>query len=324
MASNQFHYKNNKLQQLRGFCYTAQLGNMSRAAELMGLSHASISLQIKSLEENLGVSLFERRGRYIKLTREGHVLLDLALPHIDGIQNIHDVFRAEFQAQRKTELRIIANSTSLNFILPRLIKDYLDAFPDIYITIHYAEHPEAMRMLQKNEADLALLPRREHMPFPKEVEYRPVFFHKPVLITPAHHPLAGRRNLSIREISRYELTLPEENLRVIPNLYDVFPQNGISKKLRINFVNWETTRKYIEMGLVISISSDVILQANDPLVGTSLLHLFPMVDYGFVLRKGIKLSDRVANFLEKARQQQPLLKTRSSPKKIKATQDSRS
>jgi DNA-binding transcriptional LysR family regulator len=282
----------------------------------MGLSHASVSLQIKSLEESLGVTLFERNGRYITLTREGHKLLSLALPHIDGIQNIHDVFHTEFHVARRTELRIAANSTGINFILPTIIKEYLAAFPEIYITIHFAEHDEAMRMVNKKEVDFAVLPHREHMPFPETVDYLPTFYYKPALITRADHPLAGRRNLTVREISQYELTLPEENLRVIPNLYDIFPKHGINKKLHVNFVKWETTRKDIELGRSISISSDVILSENDQLVGTPLSHLFDMVDYGFVLRHGTPIPDKVVDFINIARQQRT---AKSMPKRTKST-----
>jgi len=80
-----FYYKNNRLQQLRGFCYAAQLNNISKAAKHLGLTHSSVSLQIKTLERDLGIKLFDRNGPRLSLTKEGEKLLKLALPHIDGI-----------------------------------------------------------------------------------------------------------------------------------------------------------------------------------------------------------------------------------------------
>ncbi len=301
--NQQFHYKSNRLQQLRGFCYAAQFGNISRAAEHMGLTHSSVSLQIKALEDDLDVRLFTRNGPQIALTREGEMLLDLALPHVDGIRDIHTQFHRELKQARSTELRIAANSTTLNFVLPELVKAYLAQHPDIFITIHYAEHEEAMKKLQRKEVDFALLPRREHKPFPKYVDYLPLFYYAPALITRPDHPLAGRKKLTVAEISKYELTLPAEDLRVLPNLYDIFPKHQIQKKLRVNFVNWETTRKYIEAGLVISISSDVIISAQDTLMATPLSHLFPMVDYGFVTLKTRDLPGKVTRFIDTAKQQ---------------------
>ncbi len=296
-----FHYKNNRLQQLRGFCYTAQFSNISHAATHMGLTHSAVSLQIKSLEEDLGVKLFTRNGPQIKLTNEGNKLLQISLPIIDDIENLPHIFRTELENTKRTELHIAANSTTLNFILPSITKDYLATNPDIHLTVHYAEHNEAMEKLIKGEVDVAILPKREHIPFPKECEYLPMFYYTPSLITRADHPLAGRKNLSVQEISNYELTLPAEELRVISNLYNIFPKHNINKKLRINFINWETTRKYIEAGLVISISSDVIVEKNDVLVATPLSHLFPMVDYGFVVKRGKKLPDKVLHLIDTAK-----------------------
>lgn len=301
LEKQQFYYKSNRLQQLRGFCYTAQFGSISRAADHMGLTHSSVSIQIKSLAEDLGVRLLDRNGPHIALTLEGEELFKFALPLIDNIQNLEHLFKEHIQESVRTDLDIAVNSTALNFILPRLSKRFIDENPDHFLHIHYAEHFEAIEKLMKDQVDLAILPHRAHWPFPAECIYTPLFYYTPCLITKPNHPLAGRRNLSVEEISQYELTLPAPDLRVIPNLYDVFPQNRISKKLRVNFINWETTRKYIEEGLVISISSDVIIGKDDTLVATPLPHLFARVDYGIIVKRSKPIPHKVNRFIELAK-----------------------
>lgn len=296
--SQLFFYKNNRLQQLRGFCYAAQHANITHAAKHMGLTASSVSLQIKALEEDMGVVLFERKGPRIALTPEGRRLLKIALPLVEGIQNIPLAFQESSPNPQHTDVAIAVNSTSLNFILPTISKTYLATHPDVSLTLHYAEHHEALEKIMSDEVEFAVLPRRDHLPFPKETLYMPLFFYTPCLITRPDHPLANRTNLSIEEISQHDLTLPAEDLRVIPDLYDIFPRHQINKKLRINFVNWETTRKYIEAGLVISISSDVIIGENDTLVGTPLNHLFRSVDYGIVCKQGKHMSKPVMQFIE--------------------------
>lgn len=123
----------------------------------------------------MGTALFARHGPKISLTAEGEQLLDLALPHLEAIHNLHETFNQQLQSHKKTELRIAANSTTLNFVLPSLVKHYLAANSDIYITIHYSEHEEAMEKLKRDEVDFALLPRRDHMPFPGGCRYIPMF-----------------------------------------------------------------------------------------------------------------------------------------------------
>ncbi len=61
--SEQFNYKNNRFQQLKGFCNTIKTGSVSQAAKSMSLSQAAISLQIKSLERDLKLPLFERHKK---------------------------------------------------------------------------------------------------------------------------------------------------------------------------------------------------------------------------------------------------------------------
>src|SRR5206468_2504321 len=88
------HYKHNRLQQLRGFCAAARLGSVSRAAESLRLSQPSVSLQIKALERELGVRLFERRGPKIVLTPDGKLLGELAAGLVRDLDRLHEVFAA--------------------------------------------------------------------------------------------------------------------------------------------------------------------------------------------------------------------------------------
>src|SRR5262249_10935756 len=150
-----FYYKNNRLQQLRGFCYTAQFGNITRAAEHMGLAPSSVSIQIKALSEDLGVPLFNRSGPNISLTYQGQQLFRYSMPLIENIQNLERLF--EETETNRVELNIAVNSTTLNFILPPLAKKFIDENPEYYLNLHYAEHDEAMDKLISDKVDLAIL-----------------------------------------------------------------------------------------------------------------------------------------------------------------------
>src|SRR6476661_10546310 len=92
MARSSARYKQNRLQQLRGFCYAARAKSISKAAEKMSLSQPSVSLQIKALESELGAKLFERRGPRIELTHDGQRLFELARPLVEAIDGLEDSF----------------------------------------------------------------------------------------------------------------------------------------------------------------------------------------------------------------------------------------
>lgn len=297
-----FYYKNNRLQQLRGFCYAAQFGNITKAARAMGLTQSSVSLQIKSLEDELGVQLFHRKGPHISLSREGEEMLKMALPHIEGIHTICERFKHIREETKKTEIIVGVNSTAKNYLAPPIVNKYVDKYEKTNVTLYFAEQDTAAGMIESDEMDCAILPRRPHKPFPDSCEYTPVFFFKACLITRFDHPLAGRDFLTIEEISKYEVILPSYDLRVIPNLYEVFDLEKIEKRRRVNFVNMETGREFIDAGLIITISSNVFVKPNDPtLVATPLPHLFEDVDYGILTRKGKKHSRNLTNFISTAR-----------------------
>ena len=88
------YYKQNRLQQLRGFCYAAQAGSISKAAERLFLSQPSVSLQIQALEREFKTTLFERRGPKISLTPDGKTLYELAAPLVEEIDTLGDLFAA--------------------------------------------------------------------------------------------------------------------------------------------------------------------------------------------------------------------------------------
>ena len=112
------YYKQNRLKQLRAFCYAARLGSISRAAEQLFLSQPSVSLQIQALERELGVELFERRGPSIRLTAQGESLLELAQPLVQGIDGIAESFASELGDLNSGEINIAAGESTILYLLP--------------------------------------------------------------------------------------------------------------------------------------------------------------------------------------------------------------
>lgn len=293
-----FHYKNNRLQQLRGFCYTVQFGSVNRAAEHMGLGQSSISLQIKALEEDMGCQLFVRNGPRLTLSADGAKLYDMAKPLVEGIQNLRQEFYAANHTRTSQTLILAANSTAQNYLLPEVLREYQDSFPDIRFVIHTVEHHEALLLLLKSkEIDAAVLPRRAHLTFPDSFEYVPTHRYATSLITRSDHPLAGKANIKVSQIRRYPLTLPSRELAVVPNLYEVLLNGDSDDMLKVKFVNSETGRAYIEAGIAITVSSNVWLADNDTLVATPLPHLFDGVDYGVVRLRNKQDTPQVSRFI---------------------------
>lgn len=289
------YYKHNRLQQLRGFCYAVQTGSISRAAERMFLSQPSVSLQIQALERELGVTLFERRGPRIRLTPEGQTLYEMALPLLEGLDGLPETFLARRGSVESGELNITAGEATILYLLPDVVTRFSAAHPGIRVRFHNVPGREGLRLLREDEVDFAVGSFRE---VPDDMSYQPIHAYDQTLITPLEHPLAGRLEVSLADISPYEFILPPRGLNTLSMVELAFQAQNLSLNVRLEAGGWAVIKRYVEMGLGISIVSGICLTADDKLSSLSLNRYFPRRTYGVAMRRGKFLTPQAKRFIE--------------------------
>ncbi len=295
MAKNpDIYYKENRLKTLRAFCKTVETGNISAAAEKLYLSQPTISLQIKSLEKKMGARLFERHGPRIRLTPEGEVLYDLASPLIKEFERLDERFHAHFGRLEEGELNIAAGESTILHILPEHIRRFRQQYPRIRITVHNVTGRAGMALLQSGEADLAVgsMLKKYDGYF-----YRPILTFDPMLITPLDHSLAGRAGVTLEEVSKHGLILPPRHLSTWKLVEQVFRKYDLPFNVTLETGGWEVVKKYVRLGLGISIVSGLCLEENEPLARISMRRYFPIRSYGIIIRKGKYLSRQAQLFI---------------------------
>lgn len=289
------YYKQNRLKQLRAFCHAAQTGSISKAAERLLLSQPSVSLQIQALEREFNATLFERRGPNIRLTPEGNILYELALPMVQGIDSLHETFAAHCGNLETGELNIAAGESTILYVLPEYMKRFAEEYPGISIKLHNVTGRDGLAMLRADEADFAVGPMLE---VPSDITYQPVVTYNPVLIVPPGHPLSEMDRVTLEDISPYGLILPPRNLATWGLVDLVFSQHDVSYKVALEAGGWEVIKKYVEKGLGISIVTDVCLTGEENLVSIPLGDFFPERSYGIVIRRGKFLSPQAKRFID--------------------------
>ena len=289
------YYKQNRLKQLRAFCYAARTGSISQTAELLFLSQPSITLQIQALEREMDLKLFERRGPYINLTPEGDVLYELSNPLVEGIDKLSESFAAQFGSLESGEINIAAGESTILYILPEAITQFAQSYPKIKIKLHNVTGRDGMAMLRADEADFAV---GSMIDVPEDITYQPSINFDPYLITPLDHPLANRKNVKLKEISPYGLILPPRHLSTWRMVDLVFKQNNASYEVALEAGGWEIVKKYVALGLGVSIVTDICLSENDNLSKIPLNEYFPQRSYGIVLRKGKFLTPQAKRFID--------------------------
>ncbi len=291
---SRFYYKQNRLKQLRAFCYAAQFGSMSRAAEHMFLSQPSISLLIQSLEKDLSEQLFTRKGPRITLTHEGEALFELALPLVEGLETLPESFMEKCKKSVSGSFKIAAVESAILYILPDIIKRYNADFPDVQIKLDNCSGALGVEKVRNGEVDFSV---GSTLNVPDDVIYLPLYTFEPVLITPVGHPLAQNKQISMQDISKYGLILSPQHMSTWQMVDLIFKQYNVEYHVKLEAGGWEVLKKYVENGLGVSIVTDICLSGNERLERVPLSTYFPKRSYGLFLRAGKVLSPAAREFI---------------------------
>jgi LysR family transcriptional regulator for metE and metH len=166
-------------------------GSLTRAGETLHLSQSALSHQLCDIESRLGVRLFRRLGRRLRLTPAGEVLLPAAREILERIEQAEAAVRS--LSARKGPVRITVETYTCYHWLPELVRAYRLQHPDIDLRIEPAGSTEPIRSLLEGSVDIAVVARARAHP---RVVMRPLLEDRVVVIVPPDHPLASHRTVS--------------------------------------------------------------------------------------------------------------------------------
>jgi DNA-binding transcriptional LysR family regulator len=171
-ATPRFPYKSDRLKPLRAFCQTVRLGSVSRAAEALFVSQPAVTLQLQALERELGVVLLERSGRRLIPSREGQLLYEMAQPLVESLDRLEADFREKARGLDAGELNIAANSSTILYLLPKIVENFRARHPDVRLTLHNAISADGTELLREDAVDLAV---GSMLDVPADLSYAPVY-----------------------------------------------------------------------------------------------------------------------------------------------------
>lgn len=193
-----------ELRQLDYFIATCEELHFTRAAEKIGITQPSLSHQIKALEDEIGVPLFDRIGKKIALTEAGMILYAQSKLAFGNLASAKEQIQ-ELQRIERGKLSIGALPGELNQLVSTLLIDFHRDYPKVQIKILGVEDV-ATRLLQ-NELDLAvtILPIED-----ERIVTIPLYNERFFFVAPTAHPYAGRSAIDFEEILRVPVvTFPE-------------------------------------------------------------------------------------------------------------------
>ena len=205
-----------ELRQIRSFLSVAETLHFGRSAELIHLSQPALSLQIRALEEEVGVRLLERNRRKTTLTAAGVAFRDDAAGVVSQLDQA--IRRARLAADGKLGLlRIGFISTAGNEIVPNLVRRFRDSNPDIVFSLRNILTMDQIQMLVAGSLDVGFL----RLPIGEHPELEVVEVHREpfVVVTPLSHKLAKRKRIALHELSGEDFVMYERSYA--PGFHDL-------------------------------------------------------------------------------------------------------
>ncbi|MFQ5643865.1 MAG: LysR family transcriptional regulator [Thiogranum sp.] len=238
------------LRQLSVFESAARLLNYTRAAQELHLSQPAVSMQIRQLEDQAGLQLFEKIGRKLHLTEAGRELFQYSRAILHDLHEAEEVMEA-LKGLNTGNLNIGVAST-VNYFAPRLLAAFNQRYPGIKLSLEATNRENLIRMLGANEEDLVLMGQP-----PKQIdlESEPFLENPLVVIAPPEHPLAKERGILLQRLAEETFVMREAGSGTRAAMERFFSEQGISLRTGMQMTRNEAIKQAVRAGLGLSIVS---------------------------------------------------------------------
>jgi len=196
-----------ELRQLKTFQTVAKLLNFNRAAEILNYSQSAVSAQIKLLEEDLGVPLFDRLGKSVRLTEAGHMLVQYSQRMLDIEKETLAKVAGWEEPYGSLSIRIPQSIGT--YLLPSVLSEFTTQFPKVGLDISSCAYHSLQHELKAGLIDVAFL-LADSIPF-SELKAELLRIEPLVIVSSPDHPLAKKSVMHIRDLTGQSILLPKHD-----------------------------------------------------------------------------------------------------------------
>lgn len=238
---------------LKAFIEAAERGSVKAAADSLGYTPSAISQLITALEKELGLTLFVRSQKGMKLTEEGVVMMPAAREYITREEEIYRL-AAEINGVTVGRLTIATYPSVATTWLPEIVRRFKTDYPGIQIDIKESIRSDIFRRFEQHEADLAFFAYAEPMPF----EWIPLAEESIIAALPEDHPLAAAKKFPIAECENGEFILGSWGQE--REILEIFEKNDLHPQIKFTTYDTPATLAMVRMGLGISFVNELSAQ----------------------------------------------------------------
>jgi len=288
-----------KLQQLRYIWEVARHDlNVSATAQSLFTSQPGISKQIRLLEDELGVEVFERSGKHLtRVTPAGEAILAKAGEILRTAESIRKVAQ-EFRNDQKGSLSIATTHTQARYALPATIKVFMERYPHVSLHMHQGTPIQISEMAVDGSVDFAIA--TEALELFSDLVMMPCYRWNRCVIVPADHPLASVSRLSIDDVAQYPIVTYVFGFTGRSRLDEAFHEKRLVPRVVFTATDADVIKTYVRLGLGIGIIARMAVdeQLDSDLVALDASHLFSPSVTKIGFRRGTFLRGFMYEFIE--------------------------
>ncbi|HWV63049.1 MAG TPA: CysB family HTH-type transcriptional regulator [Oxalicibacterium sp.] len=291
-------------QQLRSIRETARCGyNLTEVANVLYTSQPGVSRQIRELEEELGVDIFERNGKRLTgLTDPGRGILQIIDRLLLEAENLQRASR-EYTAQEIGTLAVATTHTQARYMLPKVVQAFRSAFPKVRIALQQSSPEHIAEWVISGKSDVGIA--TEGLSQFDELVSFPCYRWHHAIVVPDGHPLLQKNPVTLADLAAYPLITYDLGFTGRSHIDDAFRQENITTDIVLTAMDSDVIQQYVALGLGVGLVASMALQHRngDTLTGTGLkvidgAHLFAQNVTRLAVRRGAYLRSYTYDFIQ--------------------------
>ncbi|WP_028862248.1 LysR substrate-binding domain-containing protein [Psychromonas aquimarina] len=272
--------------------------NISSASKSLFTAQPGVSKQIGLLESELGLKIFERKGKNLhSITPIGQKLINEAFKILEIQENMHAMAR-DFLNPEEGCLNIYTTNSIARFLLPATVDHFVKKHPNISFHIGSAHPDEKGAVLKKGQSDFSIV--AQEVELDTDMIILPAYKWSLSLIIPADHPLKDEKDITLEKISEYNLISYESGSTGRVAQDKAFAEKGITPTYFMTAMDINVIKQYVSMGLGVGIIAKVAADniCDQDVVAISIENLIPSSYAWICYSRNVFLQKYMYDFIE--------------------------
>jgi LysR family cys regulon transcriptional activator len=285
-------------QQLRSIREAARRGyNLTEVANVLFTSQPGVSRQIREMEEELGVEIFERNGKRLTgLTDPGKGILRIIDRLLLEAENLQQAGQ-EYSGQNTGTLTVATTHTQARYVLPKVVQAFRSAFPEVRIALQQSSPEHIAEWVLSGKADIGIA--TEGLSQFEDLVSFPCYRWNHMIVVPDGHPLLARTPVTLQDLAAYPLITYDIGFTGRGHIDDAFKQAGIATDIVLTAMDSDVIQQYVALGLGVGLVASMAIEHNrgHGLQAIDATHLFAPNVTRLAIRRGAYLRSYTYDFI---------------------------